>query len=702
MLVPLIALSMILILIFHHSVNERLNKAFQDLWNSFRYFLNYTVTGNDNKDYVTIDKPNIDVNVPSIDLPLNPDVFVIHLQVWAKTLINKDNFDIYLNKVGMILKLVIQFLMLPGLLIVLTIYLLNKLLFYPRNGTTEDTTSYMVWGFKRANKALTPAYIKFVEFIKFYIDKYKKITIFILLYISNGLAVIISFIAWYFYFIYSFDFSSIYTQFFNTVVDLYVLFPVWSIPFWCIFFYWIFDIFRKYLAVKKLESLEAKNERAVEELGVAIGIVGPQGSGKDVLSTYFSLIFEKLFKKQLIKDMILIRSEFPDFPFRKLEIEIEDRMNNKKIVNKIQAQNYMSKKMKSERIIYDYDLDKRKRFVYDGLKIHTIEDELSDYAALYYLYTSKSIVANYQIRSDSFKEEDESDRFPNFNFDWMKRNKEDDAKSIRSSIINFNSFRILKKFELVRRAENDMLLDSGVFVVTEIDKDRGNRYSNQRRKGMDVNPENDGTKITGKLIRHLGTIRNYCYLRYIYNMQQFGGLAGDENFIAETNIYIKKQKKDFQWAIPMFWIEPVLLRWIIERSLNFIEKHIKARNDVTLRFYIVMRVTALLSSYYSRIFNTYAYKSMDLSLSSPTIKGDQEDSGDMQFYIIRKIIFANRYRTDMMAGLFKEAKLHQKIGVNQLKEYQGDIANIKELISQCGYFTTEIAEMMNDNYIKKE
>ena len=83
------------------------------------------------------------------------------------------------------------------------------------------------------------------------------------------------------------------------------------------------------------------------------------------------------------------------------------------------------------------------------------------------------------------------------------------------------------------------------------------------------------------------------------------------------------------------------------------------------------------------------------------MSGSQEDGGDMKIYLIRKIVFANRMKSDMMSGLFKEAKLKQTIGVNQLAKYQADMATIRELISQNGYFTTEIAQMMMDNYVNK-
>lgn len=705
-IVPLFVVIITLILVFDSSANNRIAKAFVDLWNSFAYFFKATITGVEDSGGVTVIDPSVDITVPDIKIALNLDTFSIHVQVWAKTLINGDHFEIFVHKLGLIIKSILQFAMLPGLLIVASIKLLNSLTYMPRNGTTEDISSYTVWGFKRVNKALTPAYKKFKDFIKFYIDKYGKITIWVIMYITNIWAILVTFFAYYVYFVYSVDFVSLWTQFINLIVDLRPLFPWWSIPIWLIVGYWLLNRARFSIAKNRLKKFEKKNEDNIEkELGVAIGIVGPQGSGKDVLSTYFSLSFEKIFKKRASNEMILIRSEFPDFPFRKLELELESLIVSGKIVNKIQASNYVQKMLSNNKIYQKYDITKRKNAIYNGLQLIKIEDELSDYAALFFVYTSASIVSNFQIRSDSFLIEnarnEKSDRFPAYDFDWLDRNYKNYDKSVRSSIINFNSFRILKKFETTKNNSNNMLIDSGVFVVSEIDKDRGNRYSNQRRKGNQVTPENDGTKITGKLLRHLGSLRNYCYIRYIYNMQQFGALAGDENFIAETNIYIKKQKKEFKWAIPGWYVEPVIMRWLIESGLNSMEKHIKARNDITLRLYLTTRLTSFLAGRYNTLLNNYGYRVMDLSLSSPTMSGSQEDGGDMKIYLIRKIVFANRMKSDMMSGLFKEAKLKQNIGINQLAKYQNDMATIRELISQNGYFTTEIAEMMMENYVNK-
>lgn len=698
----LVIASMVLIAVFDTSAHARILKSCQDLWNSIVYFFNGISKGVEDPTGVTITNPP---PPGTTIIPVNPDVFGLHFQMWWKSLFNEEHFRLFMKELGDFGKVAIQYVLIFGPLVLLLAMTIHNAIYRPRNGTLETELTRSVKVVKQSHvKVLKPVFSFIQKLFGFTFKNtvYKTLILAILAYVCNAIAIGISFVAWYFYFVWSFDFGSIYTQLVNLLHDIAPLFPGWSIPLWIVVGYWISWLIRKSFAIKKIKELEAKNEELVAGLGVAIGIVGPQGSGKDVLSTYFALIFEKIFKKQATSDMMLIRINYPDFPFRTLEKEIHEKMANGEIVNKIQASDYISKKLsKSNYNIYGYDFQKQLSAYYDGLKICKLEDELSDYAALFYIYTSKTVVANYQIRTDSYMTDSKTDRFPDFDYSWEKRDARKDEPYIRSSIIDFNSLRILKTMEIEgKELVKKMIIDSGVYIVTEEDKDRGNRYSNQRRAELEVKPENDGTKITKKVLRHLGTIRNYCYLRYIYNMQQFGALAGDENFIAETNIYISKQtSKEFKWSIPLFFIEPVILRWVIEKKLNAIEKHAKARNDITLSFYINTRVARFFARVYSLLFNGYAYRPMNLSLSAPTMTGAQEDAGDTKFFIIRKIIYANRYRTDMMAGLFKEAKLRQNIGINQLKQYQGDIATIRELISQGGYFTTEIAETMANRYL---
>lgn len=701
-IVPIIITSIVLVIVLDQSSHTRILKSFNDLWNSIVFFFNGMAKGVDDSSGVTITDPTTPVT--PIIIPINPDVFAIHFQVWWKSLWDAEHFGLFMKELGNYSRTAIQFAMLPGLMIYLLLMTIHSAIYRPRNGTLETDISRSVKTIKSSQKIVLKPTFNFIgDLFRFLWSNpvYKAITILIIAYAANFVAIGISFVAWYFYFTWSFDFSSIYTQLVNLFNDISPLFPAWSIPFWLVLAYWIFWLIRKSFAVRKLNELEGKNEEMVDGLGVAIGIVGPQGSGKDVLSSYFALIYEKIFKKHAEMDMLLIRANFPDFPFRTLEKEIQKKMNEGKIVNKIQAADFIAKKMVKEKYnIYGYKFKISLNFYYDGLKICKLEDELEDYASLFYIYTSKTVVANYQIRTDSYIDDPESDRFPDYDFDWLSRDARRKEPFIRSSIIDFNSLRILKPVEIDGKdLVAKMIIDSGVLVVSEEDKNRGNRNSNLVRKENDVRPDNDGTKITKNLVRHLGTVRNYCYLRYIYNMQRFGALAGDENFIAETNIYIKKQKTEFKWAIPLWFVEPVILRWIIDKKLTSMLKHIKARNDITLSFYLNTRVTRFLTSIYSRLLNTYAYRPMSLSLSAPTMSGEQEDAGEARFFILRKVIFANRYRTDMMAGLFKGAKLKQTIGINQLKQYQGDIATIRELISQGGYFTTEIAEAIAGRYL---
>ena len=143
-----------------------------------------------------------------------------------------------------------------------------------------------------------------------------------------------------------------------------------------------------------------RNDEFVEDLGIITGIYGVPGAGKNLLEVGIATQKERLLRLQAFNLMMEIRSEFPDFPFRYLELDVEELKLSDEVVNKIQVEYYFRKEFEGKTEIYGYDLRENKYEHYDKLKVANIIDELIDYAQLYYIYISSLAASTYSLRYD--------------------------------------------------------------------------------------------------------------------------------------------------------------------------------------------------------------------------------------------------------------------------------------------------------------
>ena len=247
--------------------------------------------------------------------------------------------------------------------------------------------------------------------------------------------------------------------------------------------------------------------------------------------------------------------------------------------------------------------------------------------------------------------------------------------------------------------KNITLFDFSLLTLSEFGKDRGNRYSNQARKEKKVKPSNDGTSNCLGVLRHLTTVRYKQYGFMIWDEQKLSAFSGVEAAMAETNIFISKQKKNQKSALPLWFFEGVIIDWFSSRYNYLYQKYIHLRNDQTLFSYIASHISSFFNNLSRNLVNTFGYRKIVLSLSGVNVNGAQEQRGEDSFFLMNKIVFSNRYQTDCYKGFFDNLKRQAKEGINQFDSYSGRVATIEELVKTNGYFATELAQSILGYYL---
>lgn len=522
----------------------------------------------------------------------------------------------------------------------------------------------------------------------------------IALYNINVFSFVLTFLAWYLYFVFSLDLVSLWTlvcKFFICISPL--LYPFFW-PFWILGVLILIEYLKIKRAYSKLQDMYDKNDDFVEQLGIITGIYGPPGAGKNTLEVGIATQKERLLRLQAFNQMMEIRSEFPDFPFRYLEMIVEDLKVNNEIVNKIQIEFYFRDFFKDKDEIFGYSLECNKTEHYDDLSVANIIDELIDYAQLYYIYISSLAASTYSLRYD--KGIMLSHAFPGLRYDFFHRDFRNDHESERAKIFDLNLIRLNNQLDNTNK-ENDgvftpnkgkniTLFDFGLLTLSEFGKDRGNRYSNQSRKDLKVKPSNDGTSNCLGVLRHLTTVRHKQYGFIVWDDQKLSSFSGIEAAMAETNIFISKQNKNMKISLPLWFIEGVLLEWFSSRYNKLYQKYIHMRSDQTLFSYLVSHISSFFNNLCRNMLNTFGYRKIDLSLSGVNVNGAQEKRGEDSFYLFNKIVFSDRYQTDCYKGFFDNLKRQAKEGINQFDSFSGKVATIQELVKTNGYFSTELAQ----------
>ena len=711
-LIILILAGLVALTVFHVTSHKLLVKSATDLGQSFIYYVkslaNFDETiPNDNVGFLKFDE-SIIKNV----LPIVPEEFGYKFLAVFEMMFNKHFFIGEINNLSRLLNRITYYFLLLGVPLIILYWLYYTSVLFSSNNKPQDKKSKPLILYLTFKKVVLHPINIFLKnlWAKFRSHKYYTIPfILILLYNVNGVSLIFTVLAWYLYFVMSLDFVSLYYLVCKVLICISPLLRPIFWPFWILFIIFLIIKIKIRLGYRKLYDFYDRNNEFINKLGIVTGIYGPPGSGKNQLETAIVTQVEWNMRERAAADMMEIRLEFPDFPFRKVEEMIEELKDSGKCVNKVQIRYAVKKLFNSKNEIFGYKIGKKKNIHYDELIVKTLEEEVLDYSELYFIYISALACATYSIRFDKGLFMD--GHFPSLQYDFFHRDLRDESQSVRAKIFDLNQLRLLKQKdpgEVAKFASKDniSLFDSGIIALSEFGKDRGNRYSNLSRESYDTKPSNDGTAACFGVFRHLTTVRNHQYGFIIWDEQKISAFSNAEAAMAETNIYLSNQDNSFKNAVPGFFIETTIINWGREHFTRQVDKYIKIRNDQTLYSYFYLRIAGFFANLSRKLSNIFGYRKIDMKLSGANINGAQEQRGNKGFYLMNKIVFSDRYQTDCYSGFFDTLKLQSTKGINQLDNFGGRVATVKELQKTSGYFADElidaICSYVEENLNKKK
>lgn len=656
-------------------------------------------------------------------LPVDIEVFGYRFLSTFEIMVNKHFFIPSWNGFGLSMSKFINVIMLFGLPVIVIAVIYHMIIFrdVPNSESNEQSKPLRIY-LKIKEKTIDP--VKYFLVNLWYTFRYTKWlfwpAVILALYNINIISLVLIVCAWYLYFVFSVDFLSLWTLLCKFVICISPLLKPFFWPFWIILFIVIIIKLKIRRAYAKLDEMYFKNEQFINDnFGVVTGIYGPPGTGKTTSAVAFATQIEVMLREKAKSQIMEIRAEFPDFPFRYIEEDVEYLKNSGKAVNKVQIQTYFKQQLEDVEIIYGYNLYSQKNCHYDGLSVAYLKDEIIDYAQLYFIYISILAYSTYSIRYD--KGIELTHAFPGMRYNFFHRDLRMDEyketnQSYHANIFNYNLLRLNNQLENVynksidqltedERKELDKIItlfDFGVITISEIAKERGNKDSNKNRDfRSDTKPTNDGLANCLGLIRHLTTVRHQQYGFIIWDDQKISALRQIEAAMAEVNIFIPKQTKNKKNTMPLWFIEGVFLEWGLSYFYGLYDKYIGYRNDQTLFSHIVFHLYSFFFNINRKISNTFGFKRYELSMSGVNVNGSQEQRGDSVFYVMDKIVYAgNKFDTAVYSGFFSKLKLQADIGNNQSAAFQGKTATFKELQQTRGYMFEELGDAVKE-YIKQ-
>jgi len=698
----------------------RLGESFRDLGTSILYYFSELLFPDKFELYPTVrDLPKWKfADSPFEPISLFPYTWEEFSKLWGEfwsLFVNKENFLGFFEYLGNFLYYLSKWLL---ILMPLLLVIIMKLKSYtspvskPRKkGKSKQLKRFEGFLFKIVYPVI--AWIKdFIAFVKENKQYYHLWLVLWLLYF-NAFSIIVSFIAYYLYFIVSFDFVSLYTQFLKLFSDLTPMIRFIPGVVWLIIGCLVYNHICRSMAFMRLYAYERANRSFLKQRGVVTTVYGAMGTGKTQLITSMALSAEIEQFDQAFEILLECDLKFPNFPWQNLRDYLNRAISNRELcdLDAVRArmrtfrkgfdyviENALSRgewdKLRRERKKYvstdytfGYDYEHYSYTYNDNLKVSHLYDAIEDYACAYLVFTVETslIFSNYSIRVDSIKQD--LGNMPLRNNDFFDRDPElMSAYSRQCHIINYDMLRLGK------RMQREFKLSFGVYVITEIDKERKNslELTETKKNVEEVNQKNDLFNACLMMCRHAAVIANRVFIRIICDLQRPEAWGAGGRELGEV-IYIA-EKGDMYPALPFlspYWLCQGLFLWLKAKWANFHSRYIYNRRDGTLFAYLVNNVTSKVNKHYDRVEGMFGSFTLHLELQSGRLDGDVKKD---KWRIILKKDRSKRYQTDCLNSVFHTYEPN-RMHIDDFITYAGSVGTLEENGLQNSFFQNDVQNM---------
>ena len=692
----------------------RIKESFVDLGTSVEYYFNEIFYFEETTE-TTINNYSVIPFTPIFGLPQTWEEFKVlwgeYWHIWA-TSENLTAYFTYLSTLLYDFSKIFLLVILPIILISIIffkIYMSNQ-----NNNYNKDSKPLKIFKWVEFHVYIP---IKnwckdFISFVKEN-NNYIKLWLLIWAYNFNLITIVVEFLAFYFYFVMSFNFQSIYIQLAKLFCDLSVMIAFIPPFIWLIIICIVIYKISKKIGYARLNHFENRNCGFINERPIVSMICGTMGKKKTTAITDMTLSQEKMFRDKAFDKLLENDMKFPYFPYINLENNIKWAIENHLIYNLATCKEYISyfknwfyvslnMDMQSKKairrylkkhikynfnnLVFGYDYQKYGLQYDDKLQVVDVWKVIEDYTQLYFVYIIQSslILSNYSVRTDN--QLNDLGNFPLWDTDFFERDsKIIDMISRHSHIVDFDALRLGKKVLENNAKENSF--DFGIIDLTEIGKERKNNLElKETKKNEDItNQKNDGFNDWLKMVRHSATIDNFPFVKVFTDEQRPESWGADARDLCEI-VHIK-ETSDVRLAMPFFSFTELICDFIKNKFTNFYYKYRFNRGDNTLFMYLYKKFASTFYHFYKRTYNVFGYFVLDLQVESGTQDGILNDR---QYYLMSKKIYSKRFSTDCFSDYFTEKTLKSKLGLNDLAEYETEKATFEELKLQNSYFINDL------------
>ena len=699
-----ITISFTLLAIFYFKYAfPRLIESFVDLGTSAKFYFSELFELGLNGEISVIEFTKMPFVLPW-NLPNTWEEFKILWTDYWDLVFTKENFMNYLIWLGDVLYYLSKILIMIMPILVLVMILLNRQI-KQNNDYNKDSKSLKWWKKYIEKKLYLPIKKWLLEFIQFIREHsyYFKIWLWIWAFNFNIITIFVEFIAYYLYFVASFDFVSIYAQVLKLLMDLSIVIDFIPRPIWILIFMIIFDILRKKIGYLRLNHMEHRDRGFINERPIVIMLVGTMGKKKTTIITDMALSQEIMFRDKAFEKILEADLKFPYFPWINLENSLKQAIERHSVYNLATCRRFVKSKyrkwLKKPNIlnIFGYNYERYGLFYDNKLCVTDIWKVIEDYVQLYFVYIIQSslLISNYSIRTDNIL--DDLGNFPLWNTELFKRDSRMlEAYSRHSHILDFDSLRLGKK--VIENNKNADMFEFGVINITEIGKERGNNLELQTIKKNDnsTNQKNDLFNSWLKMVRHSATIDNFPFVKVICDEQRPESWGADARDLCE--IVRIDECSPMNLSMPFFALEDLISQIVLDKFQTRYYNYRFNRADNTLPMYLYHGFASLLNKYHKGIYNTFGYYKIKVSVEDGTQDGQAKQG---KYFLMSKKIYSKRFSTDCFSDYFHEKALRSYIGLDDLDEFATEKASFEEMMKENSYFFNDLTRLRNSDKEEK-
>ncbi len=506
----------------------------------------------------------------------------------------------------------------------------------------------------------------------------------------NLVTIVVEFLAFYFYFAVSIDVSTIFTQIRKLFMDLETFWKVFNVWGLIILALWLFNRWRKNIALIRLRHYEARNCGFINELPIVSIACGSMGKKKTTLITDMTLSQEVMFRQKALEILQKSDLKFPYFPWICFEQEILRCMEYGVIYNLATVKKWIH--LKRDRFyahgnthwqLYGYDIEKYGDGYDNGLYISELFDILEVYALAYFIYviSSSIIVSNYSIRTSNVKSN--MGNLPLWLMDFFAFRDVRDSR--HAHILDFDVLRLGKK--VIEENIKAGSFEFGVVTISEIGKERGNmlELKEVKRNNDEANQKNDLFNSWLKMCRHSATVDNYPFIKVFTDEQRPESWGADARDLCDIVQIVSSGELNI--TLPFYTIEDMLCEWLFNRFITTYTDFRYRRGDNTLFIYLYKKLVAWVWKRNVRNYNRYGYSVLGIEKERGTMDGKTDKK---KYYLMNAKIYAKRFSTDCFSDYFNDLASRTNVGLDDYLEYQTEKASVSELKEQNSYFINSL------------